>query len=146
MTPSIAKPGELPNDPQIGTPEYERMQRLYTEAVERVAKLRHMETRLPEAIADAEQRCRDYAARLGLPSAVPRSRRRRPRDPDELTELQRLTLAALPGTVAEVAAQFDGNDAAARHRLNQLRTRGLAVKDPGYGGTWRRVEREEEAA
>lgn len=144
MSPRIptAAGEQIETRPEIGTPEYVRMQGLYDATVERVAKLRHMETRLPEAIADAEQRMRDFAVRLQLPSATaPVGVKRERRAAPGVTRAR--VLDALPGRPVDLATSLNISRGAVDSAIAQLRKSGVIEKD---GDQWRAVEGDEKEA
>lgn len=137
MSPSIAQPGELGTDLQPGTVEWERVRREHDEAAAKVARLRQLQARVPLEIIRAEDRVRELAGRLGLDARPFGAKVRNDR---------KALLARLPATVSEVAATFGLTGSVAGQRLQALRSAGLAVKDEGYGGAWRRTDLGDRAA
>ena len=138
MSPSIAGAGQLSTDPRPGTPEWEKERRLHDELAARLAKLHRMRAQLPVEIMDTEDRLRMSGLRLGL-------------NVDNLPEIRstgrgkpawEAALELLPGRQGEIARKLGISSHVAGQRLAFLRSRGLASKDPGYGGVWRRVEPE----
>ena len=159
MSPTIARPGALGSDLEVGTPEWERVRREHDEEVARGARLRQLQARLPLEIHASDVRVRDLAGRLGLdlptgggglhprvtapPPSVNGSSGRR-RDPLQgTTAIDRETLAALPGACGEVAARLGITPAATGMRLRSLSLRGLVTKPERRGGAWTVAPRRE---
>lgn len=142
MSPSIARPGELPQDPEPGSNEWDHIRRQHDEAVSRVAKLRLLQSALPEQIRDAEFRVRVLATSLGL-AVVVQKQSPNAKLADGLTVAMHETLDALPGRVGEVAKNLGISTAAAGMRLHKLDDRGLVVKPQMVGGEWRRRDKPE---
>ena len=138
MSPSVAKPGALPTDPEVGTAEWDNLRAAYDAQVARLAKLQRMRAQLPPAILDAQKRVDDLAGRLGLDVQKPGSRANPGRSSD--------VLEYLPGRTGEIAKRMGLSGSVVNQRLMAMRRRGLVTKDEGYGGTWRRVESQEAAA
>jgi hypothetical protein len=116
----------------------EALLREFEAAVEREAKLRKMEANLPDAISEQARTVRMLGEKLGLPTY------RRIRNATGVT--RELVTDALPGTVRELIAKTGLNREQVEGCLRKMRESGEVAKDPEYGGAYRFVERQQEAA
>lgn len=125
-----------PPGPAPGTDEHANLTRAYQTAVERVAKLRAYEAKLPAAIHEEQARVDQLARRLGLKSAEPRAPKQR-----RSRQTRPLVVNALRDGVTRPRAIADHTGlriGLVTSMLGCLRKSGVAVR--GVDGTWRLVD------